>query len=339
MGLTVRYKRSVFSIFVLSLFTLLSLSNCGTMGFGSPIKIYTLHEIVDFNNLCMVFGDDKMFRVITSDFEMSAPIEISDSTLSVINDVVKAQNHVFTVYNKGVASLSIESKHLGFEQLNDASNLNSIACGDKSCLAVSYFGTIVYHNLKDSYKNWQQFTNSSIPLGIKKILYYQDKYFIITDSGELYSSATDGKSWDKILIPSEGNSLNSIRILNGELYITGDNGTLLSSSDTVRWVKYDSKMFLERNLEDITFGVKKFVLIGEHGLVFVSGWNKKFVELKQRITISNLTKVAFFNNRFIAVGYGGVIFISKDAKKWHLLPIGAEYKLNIVCRSVNISKE
>ncbi len=298
---------------------------------GSSVKTYTITEVVNFNQICMVFGNNKMFRIVTSDFELSAPIEIEDPSWNMINDAIKVQKYVFVAYDGGVASITANGKHIQLEQLNDATNLNSIACGEGSCLAVNYFGTMVSHDSKDSYKNWQQFTNSSVPLGVNKVIYYKGKYLIITDNGQLYSSSSVGKMWDKVELPISGISFNNIKIINDQLYILGDGGLLLSSFDGVNWVQYDSKMFDKQNLNDIAFGNKKFVVIGAHGVVFTAGTNKLFIKLKNKITVSNLTKVEFFNNKFILVGYGGVMFISNDAKKWHLLPLGADYKLNLVC--------
>jgi hypothetical protein len=315
-------------IIIISLFALLS--NCGSINVNS-LKTYNINEIVNFNKICMVFGDNKMFRVITSNFDLSAPIEIKNPSLNIINDAVKSHNHVFVAYNSGIAVLVAQGKKIQLEQLNDGANLNSIACGVDSCLAVNYFGTMVTYSFSDSYKNWQQFTNASIPLGINKVLYYKDRYLIITNNGQLYSSRSVGKSWDKVELPIASVSLNNIKMIDGVLYILGDSGVLLSSIDGITWVQYDNKMFDQQKLSDIAFGNKKFVVIGAHGAVFIAGPDKVFLKLKNKITVSNLTTIEFFNNKFILVGYGGVLFISNDAKKWHLLPLGADYKLNLVC--------
>ncbi len=326
MGLVAKSRYSIVKISLLCLI----IANCGSLS-GNTIKTYTITEIVNFNQICMIFGNNKMFRVVTSDFEISAPIDIEAPSLNMVNDAKKFQKYVFVVYNGGVASVTANGKRIEFEQLNDATNLNSIACGDGSCLAVNYFGTMVSHDSKSSYKDWQQFTNSSIPLGVNKVIFYKGKYLIITDNGQLYSSSSVGKNWDKINLPVSGCSFNNIKIINDQLYILGDEGILLSSFDGLNWVQYDSRMFDKQSLSDIAFGNKKFVVIGAHGAVFTAGTNKLFVKLKHKITVSNLTKIEFFNGKFILVGYGGVMFISNDAKKWHLLPLGADYKLNLVC--------
>lgn len=312
-------------------FCLLILSDCSSIH-RLFTKTYTVEQIVNLNQMCMIFGNSQMSRILTSNFELSDPIHIENYNLDTVNDVIKYKNKLFVVYNGGLATLQVKNHHLILHNLdNGIINPNSIICNHNRCVVVNYFGNMAINSYQGDYQHWQHLTDHNISLGVNKVIYYKNKYFVVTDNGDLYYSHIAQILWTKIPLNIGKIALNNIKVIDDSLYIVGNKGLLLSSSDGFHWQQYNKKMFNGYDLTDIAFGNNKFVITGNSGKIFISDNSKQFSAVNHKVTVNNLIQVEFFNNHFIVAGYGGVILISDNYQKWRLLFLGEDYKVQLLC--------
>ncbi|MCL4385688.1 MAG: hypothetical protein M1326_05175 [Cyanobacteria bacterium] len=80
-------------------------------------------------------------------------------------------------------------------------------------------------------------------------------------------------------------------------------------------IHFNKNKLTNRDLERITYGNHKFVVVGDNGTILISTdgihWTKDNSE-----TTNNLKEITYGNNKFIAVGNNGTILTSTDGIHW-----------------------
>jgi hypothetical protein len=100
---------------------------------------------------------------------------------------------------------------------------------------------------------------------------------------------------------------------NGLFVATGENGTILTSSDGVNWASRTSGT--SNFLQAVTFGNNIFVAVGSNGTVLTSPNGITWTS-RTGGTSNVLYAVIFGNNTFVAVSLNGNIFTSPNGTAW-----------------------
>jgi hypothetical protein len=118
------------------------------------------------------------------------------------------------------------------------------------------------------------------------------------------------------------NDLRSVAYGNGTIIAVGNNGTILSSIDTVKWSPRASGA--THTLRGIAYGNQLFVAVGgDNGsLVLTSSDNGASWDKQHPPTSNVLHAVTYGENRFVAVGDAGTILVSTDGISWTRRPTG-----------------
>jgi len=174
---------------------------------------------------------------------------------------------------------------------------------------------------------------------VKEEMYHRTKQSVraITDTGSCLLSIGNGGAlmksttitdafenvyyiWDAY---SSGD-FNSVYYENNKYYITGDFGTLLSSSDVITWnaenINYiwnSKELRMTYGYNNLVKGASKYVLVGDVGTIASSvdavTWTKETSGINTR-----LHDVVYATDQYIAVGAYGVALTSADATEWEL---------------------
>jgi uncharacterized delta-60 repeat protein len=137
------------------------------------------------------------------------------------------------------------------------------------------------------------------------------RWLAVAESGEVLSSS-DAITWTK-LAPS-ADRLRGLTYAYGQFVITGDNGLMRTTIDTV---DYDANVLPEGLfVESVAYARRMFLAVGEDGYAIRSDdavtWNRVATG-----TTAYLRGVTFFNGVFIAAGSSGTILTAVDpARAW-----------------------
>ena len=132
----------------------------------------------------------------------------------------------------------------------------------------------------------------------------------------IYSS-NDGKQWTK-RYTSNGARVSRADYINGEFFVYGEKGTLLTSTDGKVWKHSRAVANLTNEwLSDVTYGNGKTVLIGDKGIILTHSVQQPWKIAKNPIPGAQLRDVTFADNTFVAVSDDGVIITSSDGMTWH----------------------
>ncbi|NPV71707.1 MAG: hypothetical protein HPY55_13865 [Firmicutes bacterium] len=143
--------------------------------------------------------------------------------------------------------------------------------------------------------------------------------------GGVILTSDDGATWTRAemkteqggpvgaLVDLETMSLKDVVYGDGRFVAVGNRGTILTSTDGLRWTLRGSGV--EYQLEAVAYGNGMFVAVGEAGTVLTS---RDGIEWTSRIegTRRGLSGVAYGGGRFVAVGQSGRVVVSVDGVTW-----------------------
>ena len=102
--------------------------------------------------------------------------------------------------------------------------------------------------------------------------------------------------------------------VNGFFVATGNNGTILKSSNGINWTSITSGT--SENLRAGTYGGSTYVVVGYSGTILTSKDSNSWTS-RTSGTTDNLTNLAYGNNTFLAIGTSGTILKSTDGMTWN----------------------
>jgi hypothetical protein len=139
-----------------------------------------------------------------------------------------------------------------------------------------------------------------------------------------FEVSSNGTDWEMALnnitlytnFGGQGNQYRITRTVsfeNGTFIATGDNGSMITSTDGTKWVNRSSGT--DKVLAGATYGSGKYVVVGHYGTILTSvdlaSWTSRTSG-----TTSHLSDVIFENGKFVAVGADGMILTSPDGLTW-----------------------
>jgi hypothetical protein len=119
--------------------------------------------------------------------------------------------------------------------------------------------------------------------------------------------------------------LHSVTFGNGVYVAVGENGTILSSADSVTWVPEFSGV--TNRLNGIKYGTNGFVAVGDASTVLRSMDGITWKQMTSPAGV-NLSAVTYGWGRYVAVGASGVIVTSTNGVNWASIDTGAPYNFN-----------
>lgn len=150
-------------------------------------------------------------------------------------------------------------------------------------------------------------------------------WLAVAESGEVLSS-TDGLAWTRLQPSSD--RLRGLTYAYGQFVITGDNGLMRTTIDTI---DYDARILPEGLfVESVVNARRLFVAVGEGGYIIRSADTVTWSRVASG-TLAYLRGVTHYNNQFIVVGSEGTILTSADpAGGWTRRAIGSSPLLTAV---------
>ena len=117
-----------------------------------------------------------------------------------------------------------------------------------------------------------------------------------------------------IISCAKKSSTSSSSTTSSGLYVVGDNGTILTSTDGTTWDNSSSYDTPSR-LRSVIYANSTFMTVGYWDEIILSSsdgitWDNK------RSGTGNLRGVAYGNNKFVVVGLSGHISTSSDGTSW-----------------------
>jgi hypothetical protein len=153
-------------------------------------------------------------------------------------------------------------------------------------------------------------------------------WLVLLASPALFAGALDEWRWRHPL--PQGNSLVTITFGNGKFVAAGPLGTVLTSSDGVKWNEQNSGTL--ESLAGITFAAGRFVAVGTSGTILTSPDGAVWTPRTSGVT-TNLGGVGYgiwagAPGMFVAAGAGGTLLTSPDGETWTPRTSGATVYLS-----------
>src|SRR5260221_107562 len=130
------------------------------------------------------------------------------------------------------------------------------------------------------------------------------------------------------------NDLHGVGIFADHYFITGGNGTLLSTPDGTNWTVPASPS--TNYLSSIAAFPGGAVVVGDAGTILTStdglSWTKRASG-----TTNWIYRLGYLQGSLIAVGEGGIILTSTDGNNWALTPSGTTAWLNDIATVTNLT--
>ena len=168
------------------------------------------------------------------------------------------------------------------------------------------FNTLILHSTDGLH--WEK-----IPIGnffAQLSVAYGNGRFIAVGTFSIMTS-TDGTNWALVL--NYNKELESVTYANGLFVATGDDGSILTSTNGTAWQPRVSGT--TRRLLGVTYGAGRFVAAGARGTMLTSLDATTWTAVTSG-TPDRLEGVDFSNGRFIAVGENGTIVTSTNGTAW-----------------------
>jgi hypothetical protein len=138
---------------------------------------------------------------------------------------------------------------------------------------------------------------------------------LLISSPALFAGALDEWRWRHPL--PQGNTLGTVAFGNGKFVAGGPLGTLLTSSDGLKWNEQNAGT--EQQFTDIIFVAGQFVAVGTEGMIRTSPDGATWTARASGVT-TNLIGIGHGLSAgapmFVAVGAGGTILTSGDGQTW-----------------------
>ncbi|MGE5484660.1 MAG: S-layer homology domain-containing protein [Ignavibacteriales bacterium] len=145
--------------------------------------------------------------------------------------------------------------------------------------------------------------------------------------GGVILTSNDGAAWTRAemmteqggpvgaLVDLQTMSLKDVAYGGGRFVAVGNHGTILTSTDGLRWTLRASGV--EYQLEAIDYGNGMFVAVGEAGTILTSRDGIEWTSCVEG-TRRALSGVAYGAGRFVAVGQSGRVAVSEDGASWSM---------------------
>lgn len=186
----------------------------------------------------------------------------------------------------------------------------SFAPNGRSGTAVGHNNTIL--TTEDGGMNWTLHkVKGEFPVIFLDTLWVDaDTVFAVGAYGEFWESHNRGLSWEKRWISEEELHLNTIeKSPDGTLYIAGESGTFLRSTDQGNeWEPMDTPYYGSYH-GLLALSDQKLWVFGMRGHIYLStdaGENWNDLSRESKVFLSGATRIAA--NRLILVGHGGILY-------------------------------
>ncbi|MCD9026340.1 S-layer homology domain-containing protein [Cohnella silvisoli] len=200
-----------------------------------------------------------------------------------------------------------------------SSNLNSIAYGNDTFVAVGDNGTIL---TSADGASWTDRT-SGTDKRISGVIYANNIFVAVGQTGTILTSP-DGVMWT-LRTSGTGNSLNAVRYGNNTFISVGDGGTVLTSPDSETWTVQGSVTSVTTNsLHSVSYGNGTFVAVGFLGVLITSTDGVNWTQRTSN-TVYQLFGVIYSNGTFVAVGDFSTILTSGNGTDWTVRNSGGNY--------------
>jgi photosystem II stability/assembly factor-like uncharacterized protein len=170
---------------------------------------------------------------------------------------------------------------------------------------------------------------------LNSVAYGNGLFVVVGDSlppnGTMITSP-DGINWTR-RNQFTGKNLRAVTFANGTFVATGNDGSLLVSSNGLAWTPSSTFLYgnYAFNMRGITYAAGTWVVVGNEGLVVTSP-NLQDWLVRTRQGIDNLHGVVAFNDKFVAIGNRGTIFQSEA-----YVPVGPTLSGRVLGNGVELS--
>ena len=196
-------------------------------------------------------------------------------------------------------------RHLGTN-----SSLKAAAKGNGLWVAVGTGGAVLTSTDTLTWVRQESYTLNDL----NSVAYGNGMFVVVGDNlppnGTMITSP-DGITWTR-RNQYIGKNLRAVAFANGTFVATGNDGSILVSSNGLTWTP-PSTLFYGNyafNLRGITYGAGTWVVVGNEGLVLTSP-NLQDWLVRVRQGIDNLHGVVALDDKFVAIGNRGTIFQSE----------------------------
>jgi hypothetical protein len=139
--------------------------------------------------------------------------------------------------------------------------------------------------------------------------------------------STFGVNWYDIQPRPTANDLQGVGVFGGLYVVTGDNGTVLTSTNGTNWTRLDP--LTSALLSSVAASPDTIVATGEEGTIITSPNGTNWA-VQASGTANWLYRVRYLAGQFVAVGQNGVILTSADGTSWNPQASGTTRWLNDV---------
>jgi hypothetical protein len=137
---------------------------------------------------------------------------------------------------------------------------------------------------------------------------YGNGNYVAVGDDGVIISSTDSATWD-VQLSGSLSTLNCVRFLNGEFVSVGANGTILNSTNGVDWSAQSSPV--ATTLNGVAFGNGRFVACGADGSVLQSTNAIDWEDISKKVPAGvGLNSVAYLTGSFWLCGENGAILQS-----------------------------
>lgn len=157
----------------------------------------------------------------------------------------------------------------------------------------------------------------------------RENAFIAAGSAGTLLMSTNAVVWATASVPAVTNDLQGVTFWNGQFFVTGGGGKVISSPDGLSWtVRAElGSMFLS----GIAGSSDRLVVCGQQGAIFTSVDGNSWVRV-QSGTTNWLYRVRFIGGMWFAVGQNGTILASPDGEKWSTQASNTSNWLTDICQ-------
>jgi len=156
---------------------------------------------------------------------------------------------------------------------------------------------------------------------LSQIVYNDSEKKYVGIGTNCYASSLDGKMW-QLESSSNNRDNNDLLYANGKYYAVnnGNSGSIQQSTDGKNWRTLTTGLLKTTyyNLNAITYGQGKYIVVGSNGLVLSSSdgeiWSNQTLNLGNNYI--NLTDVIYAGGQYVIVGNYGTILTSSDGETW-----------------------
>ncbi|MEJ8303877.1 cadherin-like beta sandwich domain-containing protein [Saccharibacillus sacchari] len=260
---------------------------------------------VAYGNGMWVGATDGGGKIVTSSNGSSWTERTVDAgyTDSFLNVTYASGKWVLTGNSGRVYTSSDALTWTNYSTGNTAFNISGVAYGNSTYVLAANSGNLYYSSDATTWTNVKPDT-----INFLGVAYGNGLFVAVGDNGVTYTSP-NGVTWTSRGPIASGNSLYSVRYLNGTFYATSD-GLIATSTNGTTWSTQSISASSGSPLYDISYSGGKYVIVGgavsSSGIVLVSS-NGTSWTLESPNTDQDLYGIATNDNLFVAGGGSGVL--------------------------------